>query len=440
VGSLVEGSVQSSNGRIRLTVELIDAGSGARLGGTTLDRPMGELFLLEDDLAQHVAATLRRRVGQEVRMRERLSATRNARARELVWRADRLGEEADSLAASQDTLELRHSLVMTRRADSLLILAQRADDKWIEPIVERGWLALHVALHQTDSERNAAFDSSLAFANRALSREPSNPSALELRGTSRYYRADRDLVDPAAVPGTLAQAGSDLERAIESDSARASAWGTLSRVRRALGDVADAERLANTALSMDAYLQDAPSILLALFSATLMNDRLESSTRWCRRGASMFPADVSFITCQLTLLAENGSHPPDVRLARQLLARARVLDPPERAQARGKPWLPIYRDMTLAVVFGRAGQTDSARAMAARAQARVGNDKVMKVDLDYELALLELALGNRDRSLALLADYLNARPYLRSLVSRHPRWKPLWDDPRFISLVRPPRE
>ncbi len=437
VGTLVEGSVQNSGDRVRLTVQLIDAASATHLQSTTIDRKRGELFELEDTLAQSVAAVLRRHIGAEVRLLARRNGTRSAPARELVWRADQLRDQADTLAASRDTNDLRRALALDRRADSLLAAAQRADGNWLDPLVDRGWVALDIARRYTGAIRQAAFDSSITFADRALSRDGSNPSARELRGTSLYFRANAGLVDDRRVAADLARANADLERAIEGDSSRASAWSTLSRILRARGDVADAERKAATALAMDAYLEDAPSILWALFSATLMNDSADASWRWCRRGAAEYPADVRFVTCQLTLLAEDRSRAPDVRDAKRLLVLAAQLDPPERAGVRGQPWLPIYREMTLAVVFARSGETDSARALAARAQQQVGSDTVMRVDLEYELALLDLMLGNRGGTLSHLGSYLRARPYLRDMVSRHPRWKPLATDSAFLSLVRP---
>jgi len=399
---------------------------------------MGELFLLEDDLSQRVAALLRARIGLQVRIRDRAIATRSARARELAWRADRLREEADTLSASRDTIDLRRALVLSRQADSLLSLAVQADARWIGPLVNRGWVALEIALRQAGTEREAAFASTMAYAAQALARDSLNASALELRGTARYYRADRGLVDENDVANVLSQADADLAKAIEVDSTRAAAWGMLSRVRSALGDVTDAERKANTAFAMDAYLSDARSILFALYGATLLSGSMDASWRWCRRGALEFPKDVRFVTCRLTLFAEDLSKTPDVDAAKALLAEADRLDPPERAGARGKPWLPIYREMMLAVILARAGERESARAIAARAERKVENDGVMRIDLAYEMALLELNLDNRARAIALLADFLRVRPYLRQQVSRDPRWKRLQPDAGFQRVLRDP--
>jgi len=436
VGSVVEGSVQRSGNRIRVTVQLIDARNGMHLGSSELERQTGELFLLEDDLARRVSAELRRRSGVEVRLRAQTAATRSPVARTLVWRADRLRDEADLLAMSRDTNGLRGAVALGRSADSLLAEAEHADGKWLEPVLDRGWVALEMADRQSGAPRDAAFATGMVHAERLLRRDSTNAAALELRGTLRYYLAERTALDRGTVALYLRQAEGDLRKAVAHDSTLASAWGTLSGVRRAAGDMADAERLAKIALAQDAYLKDAPSILQALFGAALMNDSLDAASRWCERGAADFPNDVGFVTCRLTLVAEDMRRPPDAKLSAALLAQARRLDPPERAAASGNPWLPIYREMMGAVVLARTGARDSARVVAARARRSVGNDAVMRVDLTYEEALLDLVLGNKENAMRLLSAYLDERPYLRELVGRHPRWKSLWSDPAFQSLVR----
>ena len=49
------GSVQRSTARVRVTVELARAKTGARVWSTTFDRPNGDVFSMEDSIAQAVA-------------------------------------------------------------------------------------------------------------------------------------------------------------------------------------------------------------------------------------------------------------------------------------------------------------------------------------------------------------------------------------------------
>ena len=55
---IVEGSVRRSGNRIRVAVQLIEGSSGHHLWAETLDRELEDIFELQDDLAQRIAATV----------------------------------------------------------------------------------------------------------------------------------------------------------------------------------------------------------------------------------------------------------------------------------------------------------------------------------------------------------------------------------------------
>jgi TolB-like protein len=428
-GSLVEGSVQRSGGRVRVTVQLVDGNTDAHLASDTVQRPVGELFALEDDLAREVARLLRRRIGGEILLRERRSATRSDEARDLVYRADEARAMAE--AATADTIALAGAIASLARADALLAAASRADPQWTEPVIARGWVALEMARRQAGAARAAGFARARTIASEALARDPRDAHALELRGTAAYHEALRVPMGDAAVRPRLASAQADLARAVLLDTTRAAAWATLSRVRVARGDIERAERDAQRALAMDAWLREAPEVYLSLYAATLLGGRWNASWRWCERGAADFPNDVRFLECRLTLLADDATRPPDRARADSLLAAAALLDPPEHARAAGRLWLPAYREMMAAIVHARAGDATRARAGLARARSIVGTDAELRVDLAYEEAYLALLLGDRARAIALLGDYLRARPSLASFVARHARWATLRLEPAF---------
>jgi adenylate cyclase len=57
-GYLLVGSMQVSNGHIRLNVQLVDAETGTHLWAARLDRPEGDLFELEDAVVESVAGSI----------------------------------------------------------------------------------------------------------------------------------------------------------------------------------------------------------------------------------------------------------------------------------------------------------------------------------------------------------------------------------------------
>lgn len=59
VGHVLEGSVQRSNGRLRVTAQLIDAASGVHVWAEKYDRPGEDLFAVQDEIAARVRDALR---------------------------------------------------------------------------------------------------------------------------------------------------------------------------------------------------------------------------------------------------------------------------------------------------------------------------------------------------------------------------------------------
>ncbi len=64
VTSILEGSLQKSGERLRITVQLIRAADGYHVWSQTYDRNSGDAFAVEDEITQTIAATLRIRLAQ----------------------------------------------------------------------------------------------------------------------------------------------------------------------------------------------------------------------------------------------------------------------------------------------------------------------------------------------------------------------------------------
>jgi serine/threonine-protein kinase len=63
VSSVLEGSVRHSGNRIRITVQLIHAGTGYHLWSETYDREMTGVFVLQEEIARAIAGLLRVKLG-----------------------------------------------------------------------------------------------------------------------------------------------------------------------------------------------------------------------------------------------------------------------------------------------------------------------------------------------------------------------------------------
>ena len=77
VGSLLEGSVRKSGDRLRVTVQLIDVATGFHKWSEKFERDAGDVFAMQDEIAEKVATLLR---GGELSMRERRAVRRQPTA------------------------------------------------------------------------------------------------------------------------------------------------------------------------------------------------------------------------------------------------------------------------------------------------------------------------------------------------------------------------
>jgi adenylate cyclase len=73
VGSLLEGSLRKAGDRLRITVQLIDVASGYHKWSQRFEREVGDVFAIQDEIAESVATTLR---GSELSSRERRAVRR----------------------------------------------------------------------------------------------------------------------------------------------------------------------------------------------------------------------------------------------------------------------------------------------------------------------------------------------------------------------------
>lgn len=419
VGSIVEGSVQAWRDRLRVSVHLVDGATGRQLESHTVERPVGDLFAIQDELARHVSRFLRRRLGQEVRLRERERGTNSAAAMELVLRAEQLRQDARQVGASAHGRDSASARLLLTEADSLLAAAEALDRRWVEPPLLRGWTMLERSrlVDKDGAVRDLA--AGVRHTDRVLELRPRHASALELRGTLNWLHV---VVAPGSEgnQARLAAAEADLRAALREDPSQATAWATLSQFLRFRGDIAEADRAAARALEVDAYLDDAPRIVERLYRSALAVPDYAQARRWCARGRQDFPEDWRFVECQLVLLARDSSVAPDVRRAQALLGAAEVLDPAEKARRENRGYTPIHRQMVYATILARARLADSARATLERARAAVPPQPETLASFHYDEAHVWLTLGNRSEAARALRQVTEHRPHLREYLMRDP--------------------
>src|SRR5207247_1014393 len=268
VGTIVRGGVAPAEGAegrgYQISVRLIDGASGADFKRASFEQPAGAVLAMRDSLAQKVAGFLRERLGEELRLREQQAGTQSVAAWSLVQQGERARKDAEARLQADD---VDGAFAGFQRADSLLAAAEAADPRWVEPVVQRGWIA-HRRARLTRDRRGTAqlLVTALGHAERALRMASGHPRALELRGTARYTGWVLELSsDPAEQGRLLAGARQDLEAATQADPTLAGGFSTLSHLYYQTEDVPAAVLAARKAYEEDAYLTVANDVLWRLF-------------------------------------------------------------------------------------------------------------------------------------------------------------------------------
>jgi adenylate cyclase len=90
VGAVLEGSFRHSDGRIRVTAQLIDARTGYHIWSKNYDRSFDEVFAVQDDIASNIAQTLKLTLDESGQPDSRKSMTADMAAFKLYLKGREL--------------------------------------------------------------------------------------------------------------------------------------------------------------------------------------------------------------------------------------------------------------------------------------------------------------------------------------------------------------
>jgi len=184
---VLEGSVRKASGRVRITGQLIDAGTGAHLWADRFDGPLEDVFELQDNVAINVAGVIE----------PALQAAETARS---------AGRPTNDLTA-YDLYLRAHSIVLssTRRIPEALNLMEQAiarDPDYGPALAWAAFCYFRVVLDGRSDDPMAARRKGVDFARRALEVAGDDPGTLANAAFAlAYFGEDIDammaLVDRA---------------------------------------------------------------------------------------------------------------------------------------------------------------------------------------------------------------------------------------------------
>jgi adenylate cyclase len=299
VSHVLEGSVRTAGGRVRITAQLIDGSSGDHIWAERYDRDLTDIFELQDELSKAIVDALKIKLLAEEKQAIERRGTTNADA----YNAYLLARKYWITGNWGDVRQLHLVERVCKRAIELDSNYARA---W-------GLLAIiQCILHFTFT---ASDDDGIAAADRALSIDPNIAEAYCVRARRHYEhgeaaQADQDLAEAltrepdswevnreAARIYYFERRFSDAircyERAVALAESDYHSWGMLASAYAAVGDRIGAIRSARNALELSERVvavdpTNGAAWGMAVYGLALMGDR-DRVREWVDRALLVSP-------------------------------------------------------------------------------------------------------------------------------------------------------
>lgn len=362
VGNVLQGSVQRANDQVRISVSLISAPDGTVLWTERYDRPIKDVFAVQDEIARAVAGELKVKLS----------------AGQLLRRVETQDPEAHAAYLQGLYLWNRRNAPGLRRAVSLFGEAVRRDPSYAQAY--GGMAMAYTVLPAYDDIGNAGmFDRAREAAGRALALDSSNVQALTALG---YVEA---LQYRNAISERL------FKRAIAADSTFGTAhfWYGLLLLQQGRNE----EALA--AIQRARSLEPASLVINTAVTQVLYCMRRYDEGE--RSGRSVLQLDSTFqlgIVDLARVMVEQGKPTPAIEMMLP------IIDLPGFSH--------LEKVGVAAYALARAGRMDEAKSMLKKAETPIARQSTQR---GMVAAALD-AVGEREKAIEIL----------RKAVADHDLW------------------
>ena len=168
VATVLEGSVRQAGGRVRITAQLIDAGTDTHLWSETYDREMKDVFAIQDDIAQSIVDALQMTLTPKERRSIQFVATSDAKAYDHYLRGR-------SFMYSMSRRDYEHAIRMYQQAIDL-------DEKYALAFAGMADAYSHMYRYADATAENA--EKAVEASKRAVELDPDSAEAHASRGLS----------------------------------------------------------------------------------------------------------------------------------------------------------------------------------------------------------------------------------------------------------------
>ncbi|PYS66928.1 MAG: hypothetical protein DMF73_20540, partial [Acidobacteria bacterium] len=263
VATVLEGSVQKADDKVRVNVQLIDAKADSHLWAKTYDRDIKDVFAVESEVAQEIADSLQAKLSPAEANTLAAAPTKDTAAYDLFLKGESQLRAANASLRPEsfDQAIAWYQQAIARDPNFALAMARLAEGRlsqhWFVETFTEAELAevgktvdYALALAPDLAQAHVAhglfyyygyrqYEQALAEFGRALQLQPNNAQALEYSGY--VYRRQ----------GQWLRCLDTLKKSLEQDPRNADVAGNLSQTYCILRMWQDAERVGKYALNID---------------------------------------------------------------------------------------------------------------------------------------------------------------------------------------------
>jgi adenylate cyclase len=257
---VLEGSVQKADQRVRITTQLIDATTGFHLWSEQYDRPLQDLFALQDEVVQKIVTTLKLQLTLE--------------EHGIIVRKHTDNLEAYDAFLRGVGYQVRYTKEANAQARQMYEKAIALDPQYADGYVQLGWTYC-MEWEWRWSADPQTLGHAFELAQQALALDDSLPKAHSL--LSRIYARQRQHD----------QAIAEVERAITLDPNNAESYAQQAEVLNSTGRPEEALRAIEQAMRLDPRYP--PWYLVELGSNSLMTGRYTEAITALKEAGSRSP-------------------------------------------------------------------------------------------------------------------------------------------------------
>ncbi len=387
VANILEGSVQKANDQVRVNVQLINALTDAHLWADTFDRKLTDIFAVESEIAKTIADTLQAKLSGSEKMAISKEPTVNSEAYELYLKGRFFWNKRTSVDLPKSVEYYNQAI--EKDPNYALAYAGLADAYVLYPDYGVGTPAEFYPKAKEMATKALALDSTLGEPHAALG--------------SAYANFDRDF----------AKSIQEFERSIQLNPNYATAHQWFDTTLLAMGHVDRAIAESKKANELDplSLIVNADLAFVYLY-ARRFDDALAQSRKTLEIDPN-FHVVRGYLGEALQLKNQLAEALPEFRAA---------------AAATDEP----YSHALLGQACARAGLRDEAQKILAQLEEQSHT----KFVTGWGLAVVRLALGDKDGAIAGLETAFDQHAAEILALQYDPLFDDLHGDPRFEALVQ----